>query len=389
MSLPESFSTLIRLSSSSLADLHLNPLYVLPVTAVLILCLLVYAFGFKSTSPVPPSLSTIIQKDSKKSALKKKVKNGEKSSSSSRPAVKANGHVPAGSKSKSTTQPETRSKKQKTQTTASKVTTVTVSEVVAEDEDGGDWVPVLTKKKSQKQKQDAEKVTNVPIVAEEAEVAAEQIPAETKVVEKRPVPAAVVAEVPAVKLEVENWDTDEAVPETKEYKVKKKNVRRGKEPRSEFVHQNVAPIPDDAPAAGSGGKVVKDKITSEILANYDSVPDTDKGNAAAAKKKKEKEKRKTKTQTVSHKVQPESVPVSVVVDVDKKAAASKDSVPVVAAKGNSVKDETVISKAVAAAPEPAVMQQQPAVQLQSHSSETTDVTDGEKSIMQFTNTSIE
>ena len=63
------------------ADLHLNPLYALPVTAVLALCLLVYAFGFRSSCPVPPSLHSLpaAKPDASSGSRKKRSRSNDNS----------------------------------------------------------------------------------------------------------------------------------------------------------------------------------------------------------------------------------------------------------------------------------------------------------------------
>lgn len=273
-------------------------MYVLPVSAVIILCLLVYAFGFKSTSPVPPSLNSIIPKDSKKSASKKGNKSNEKNGNNRAAGKSTNGPV-TGAKVKVKSdagKQEQRTKKQKPLPQS-----VPVPETPADEdqEDAGDWVQVQTKKKPQKQKQES---VNVVTLAVEPAVP-DKVVVDEVVVDKN------VQDVPAVeavqerKLEVENWEIDDPI-EEKEYKAsdargKKKTSRRGKEAKE--LHAEVAPQPSSRVAPvenGDIGKVVKDKLTSEILATYDSVPTTDKTAAAASKKKKEKKKAKAESNFV-------------------------------------------------------------------------------------------
>ena len=370
MSFSDSFNSLLALSSSSLADLHLNPLYVLPVTAVLILCLLVYAFGFKSTSPVPPSLNSLILKDAKKNSSKKgnrsNEKNGSRAAGKSQngPVTVASAGAAVRAKPKAVVHPvrqEPRVKRQK------ELPAPAHKSVADEDEDTGDWVPVLsdkTKKKALKQKQDAGKV--VPAAVET--VAAEHPGGDGKN-EEHEAAETVVAEPVRERLQVENWEVDDPI-EEKEYKAaenraKKKTGRRGKDPRPEFSPQTslTAASPPDAEVA----KVVKDKITSEILATYDSVPDTEK-TAAAAKKKKEK--RKTKAEPVSqNSLQPEKLPVA----GNKATANAEDGRP----NPEPGKGQSVTGPVRVAVPKPAA---NPASQ-SSEATDVTDVTDGELLIL--------
>lgn len=78
----------ISTESDRLGELYLDPLYLLPIAGVLAFCFLVYAFGFKSTSSIPPTLHLLIDDDDRRPSRKEKKKQDKKPSK-----PQANGHA--------------------------------------------------------------------------------------------------------------------------------------------------------------------------------------------------------------------------------------------------------------------------------------------------------
>lgn len=281
----------------------LDPMYLLPVAAVLAGCLLVYALGFKN-APVPPPLHALDDDIDKKQPRKQKKPQP--------PLKKSNGHAngvavapkksPAAAKKepvkplvKSTSEPPRQIKK---------VVEKKPRDDDFEDIDAGEWVQV-SHKKERKQKEtveqkDTQSTPNTSKKAKKAKstpnVAASAGDSISAVTSKDVKPEAAAPPSPPPKqpspeLPAEDPEDYTVAPTKHLSKKTLKSVQQhGKQRRiseSDKQHQ----LPPLSPAADEPSSPTKpaDKITAEIVASYDAADD----KPAAKSKSKKKTKKAT------------------------------------------------------------------------------------------------
>ena len=130
----------------------LPTLYVVPVSIVFVACLIVFALGFKSSAPLPPSFDstiTVSKKKSKQTVAKVSSTSSKSSQSNDKKQTNAKQGTPkAASKSEAKSVPkEKQTEKPKAVVKPLPAELVEVNEA---DVDGGDWIPVLSEKQKKK-----------------------------------------------------------------------------------------------------------------------------------------------------------------------------------------------------------------------------------------------
>ncbi|KAI1288440.1 hypothetical protein HDE_09316 [Halotydeus destructor] len=297
----------ISTGKDKFGDIVLDPLYVLPIAAVVALCLLVYTFGFKSTPSIPPTLHLLVgdgrtKKGKKKDNPVKKVQ------------PKANGHVAPVKSSqpqpkvepKTTKVPKDKQpKKADKKVQPAKVIKKPVEEP-QEDVDSGDWVTVERKpKKDKKKKDDPTPAVVSPVVPKKDKkgkatkkeapvsslpVATENFDTEPIVIDNEVVPAPI--EVPIVASNELPAEDPEQYAENPSKQLSKKAIKSAEQLKQRRISESdrqVAPIVVEqsiVPEELAVSAKPADKITAEIIASYDG--DTVQSDPKSKSKKKKK-----------------------------------------------------------------------------------------------------
>lgn len=252
-------------------------LYAIPVVTVLAFCLLVFTFGFKTvTLPVDP----VASEETKKGKSKSKAKQKSKQSSPSQNQVKANGsanHVnhqqkqqqnQQAAKPKAVVQPL---KRDKVVEKSKKNQPEKESEVDVADLDSGEWVTVSSKKANKNQEK---------LQAKKKEAKVKESSVSTKENDKK-VPPVVEDDIPQ---SVESaWTAvDEEPIEFEDTRALKK--KPGKK-QKEKISSKKLPEPE---SIMEPQRVPEDKITSTVIASYDSVAEQKPKKKSEAKKANKK-----------------------------------------------------------------------------------------------------
>lgn len=320
----------ISTGSQSLGELYLDPLYLLPIVGVLACCFLVYAFGFKSTSSVPPTLHLLVDESERKKKDKKKVQ--------SKPVSQANGHATAvkaspkkadkpSPKPKETVKPKKEVEPKKQQPKKSEPRQASAEKETA-DAGSGEWVRVLSKKEkterklkeekkaegkkaaSQPKKNKASKVGgDVPapaVIAKEEEKENKPVTLEealSKFGQKKPVldnepEPEVFAEDPEVTYEASKQPSKKALKESKILKARRISESEKHQAPLSPVQQEVVDTPPVKNA---------DKITAEVVSSYDAAEKAPEKSKAKKKKKPAAKTEVSEPQQVESKPEPKKV----------------------------------------------------------------------------------
>jgi len=416
-SVQESFLSYLKSSWSPFSEeLIINPLYVIPVLSVLALCLLVYAIGVRSSSAVPPTLA-LLRDDHKH--VQKKLQSNKKpnNKNKSKPVEKRseNGHVGSANKPQAVVKPLKQEKKSAS-VTQEVVKKPKVSSDDIEDLSSGDWVTVVSdrakkalkakqttvqedkplkeevipptntskdekkgKKQEKKQadslnkrsKREINEATQLPLTESREQVS-------NKVEQKS------ASSAPVATIEVLDWTAEEPEEFKKEdiSKAQKKRASKNskeavKKLESQISRESIV-LPPPQPQASQATSIItlddkpapKDKITNEILAQYDSAPinkkDAKKSNNKKAdnnKVSKEQTPKKADSSTSTSKAKAATAPKGKPQDNKKQQAAPKKASP---ATTKTEQPHTVEAKVVEPPPSQAAS---------SGASGSTDVTD--------------
>jgi len=264
---------------SVLLDVNLNPLYILPVVAVIVSCLLVYAFGFKSSPNTLPPSSLALLRDSKPKPKNK--------------TTKPNGNA---KKPQAVVKPL----KQEVRTEVVVMDAVKKPKAVIEEEvddlDSGDWVTVVSDKTKKNLKK--EQRTEVPEPTSEPKKKAKEVQKKSQVISKNANLAILdaVPDGPPITIRLEDWkaqlEVEDPIVSGKESRVGKKAVtanNKNKKVQEKLMERQLSreekaleTVSDNVPV----GK--QDKITKDILAQYDAPPAKKETKKEAPKKKEKK-----------------------------------------------------------------------------------------------------
>lgn len=396
-SIAESLTSLLKEQGILLTDL--NPLYFLPAVAVIVCCL-VYAFGFKSSSNTLPPSSLALLRDEPKNKQKIKA-NGVTTTNKNKTHGVSNGSV---AKPKAVVKPVKRQEVKSPKATSAipaPVKNLADNDEV-EDLNSGDWVTVVSdkakkeKKKQQKQteerspssegtkkekkdqkdkkdKKNQDKNKQEKVDKKET-IRTRSVAKQEKTEVEEPVKKPTVISLDSLKPEdFENWSIEEPVEGKVQVSKKSLNKNSNKEQnkvqgklmerkmsRDEQKSKNDS-VAEDLPV------IKEDKITKDILTQYD---------APVAKKEPAKKKTDAKKKSADEGNKQQQPPV--VSEATKKTNAKKEPKKEVKKdtssgdnkKEQKKKQETVAQKTLV--PEEPVAPKTPS----------TDVTDG-KNIMIF------
>lgn len=378
-SVQESFLSYLKSSWSPFAEQPIiNPLYVIPVLSVLALCLLVYAIGVRSSSAVPPTLA-LLRDDHKH--VQKKLQSNKKpnNKTKSKPVEKhnENGHVGSANKPQAVVKPLKQEKKTAS-VTQEVVKKPKVSSDEIEDLSSGDWVTVVSdrakkalkakqtpvsedkplkedvipptntskkdekkgKKQEKKQADSLNKKSKREINESTQSPLTESKEQASKKVEQKSAPPAPVAAI-----EVLDWTAEEPeefkkedISKAQKKKASKNSKEAVKKLESQISRESIV-LPPPQPQASQAPIITlddkpapKDRITNEILAQYDSAPinkkDAKKSNNKKAdnnKVPKEQTPKKADSSTSTSKAKAAPVPKDKPQENKKQAAPKKVS----------------------------------------------------------------
>lgn len=249
-------------------------LYVIPVATILAFGLLIYAFGFKKVKLPSDTLSSPEStKKGKSKGVKSKSTTKSKASSPQQSQVKANGSVnhqnhqqqqkqQQSVKPKAVVQPI---KREKVHEKVKKTQTKEKNDIevdTATDLDSGDWVTVTSKKTAKSvEKQLAKK--------EKKEKLKQSTNASTSS-STIPVTEVIVDEPTVVTLE-SVWSVGEEEPLEFEDTRALKKKQPSKKSKEKVAAKKAAEVEASVTAAAEPQRLIEDKLTSTVIASYDSV----------------------------------------------------------------------------------------------------------------------
>lgn len=337
----ETVMSLLKGQGAVLSDFNINPLYILPVVLVIVLCLLVYAFGFKSTSNALPASSLALLRDSPKvtkgqknkptaTVPKNKTSNGLSNGNAVKPKAVVKPLKPEVKAKPIVEVPVVKPKQKKLK--AEEVEPILESEI--DDLEGGEWVTVVTKKDQKKKKpvegqeteapmkespkKDSKKSKNKSAKKEEVKKAApvkvDTVTANASPVQAEIVPVAVapitpkqiISQEPSEPVELEDWTVEDPIeekiskiPNKKSLKNKEKSLKSKEKILEKQLsrEEELREVKQSVSVSEETLVVKEDKITKDILAQYDAPAVVKK---EAPKKKKEAKKKKVESVEESH-----------------------------------------------------------------------------------------